>query len=208
MRHDPASAAIVITLRSLKMSGMAQAVADLMEQGSPAFEAAVPILSQLLKAETAERDVRSVANRIAALAVVQVGGGHLGLADQVALLVHGDMGLVAEIGLVVLDREAGVRIARIDLSLLVRRAFHRRHDDRRVDQGSLLDDQAPRVELPIDLGQKLFRQAKLVHCLPETPNRRMVRRLGVERDAAKAPERQPVAYGFLGLRVRQIVPLL
>jgi DNA replication protein DnaC len=66
MRHDPASAAIVITLRSLKMSGMAQAVADLMEQGSPAFEAAVPILSQLLKAETAERDVRSVANRIKA----------------------------------------------------------------------------------------------------------------------------------------------
>ena len=66
MRHDPASAAIVITLRSLKMSGMAQAVADLMEQGSPAFEAAMPILSQLLKAETAEREVRSVANRIKA----------------------------------------------------------------------------------------------------------------------------------------------
>jgi DNA replication protein DnaC len=66
MRHDPASAAIIITLRSLKMSGMAQAVADLMEQGSPAFEAAMPILSQLLKAETAERDVRSVANRIKA----------------------------------------------------------------------------------------------------------------------------------------------
>ena len=43
MRHDPASAAIVIMLRSLKMYGMAQAVGDLMEQGSPAFEAAVPI---------------------------------------------------------------------------------------------------------------------------------------------------------------------
>ena len=66
MRNDPAAAAIVITLRSLKMSGMAQAVADLMEQGSPAFEAAMPILSQLLKAETAEREVRSVANRIKA----------------------------------------------------------------------------------------------------------------------------------------------
>ena len=58
MRHDPASAAIVIMLRSLKMHGMAQAVSDLMEQGSPAFDAAVPILSQLLKAETAEREVR------------------------------------------------------------------------------------------------------------------------------------------------------
>ncbi|MFC0281528.1 IS21-like element helper ATPase IstB, partial [Falsigemmobacter intermedius] len=61
MRHDPASAAVVIMLRSLKMHGMAQAVADLIEQGAPAFEAAVPILSQLLKAELAEREVRSIA---------------------------------------------------------------------------------------------------------------------------------------------------
>lgn len=60
MRHDPASGAIVVMLRSLKMHGMAQAVTDLMEQGSPAFEAAIPILSQLLKAETAEREVRSM----------------------------------------------------------------------------------------------------------------------------------------------------
>jgi DNA replication protein DnaC len=64
MRHDPAGAAIVIMLRGLKMYGMAQAVSELMEQGSPAFEAAVPILSQLLKAETAEREVRSVAYQI------------------------------------------------------------------------------------------------------------------------------------------------
>ena len=33
MRHDPAGAAIVIMLRSLKMYGMAQAVGELMEQG-------------------------------------------------------------------------------------------------------------------------------------------------------------------------------
>ena len=61
MRHDPASGAIVIMLRSLKMYGMAQAITDLIEQGAPAFEAAVPILSQLLKAELAERKVRSIA---------------------------------------------------------------------------------------------------------------------------------------------------
>ena len=61
MRHDPASGAIVIMLRSLKMYGMAQAITDLIEQGAPAFEAAVPILSQLLKAELAEREVRSIA---------------------------------------------------------------------------------------------------------------------------------------------------
>jgi hypothetical protein len=57
MRHDPAAGAIVIMLRSLKMYGMAQAVTDLIEQGAPAFEAAVPMLSQLLKAELAEREV-------------------------------------------------------------------------------------------------------------------------------------------------------
>ena len=61
MRHDPASAAIVIMLRSLKLHGMAQAVTDLAEQGAPAFEAAIPMLSQLLKAELAEREVRSIA---------------------------------------------------------------------------------------------------------------------------------------------------
>lgn len=66
MRHDPASAAIVIMLRGLKMYGMAQAVGDLVEQGSPAFEAAVPIISQLLKAEMAEREVRSIAYQIKA----------------------------------------------------------------------------------------------------------------------------------------------
>ena len=38
MRHDPASGAIIIMLRSLKMHGMAQAVTDLMEQGAPAFD--------------------------------------------------------------------------------------------------------------------------------------------------------------------------
>src|SRR5690606_36806291 len=61
MRHDPAAAAIVIMLRSTKMYGMAQAVEDLIEQAASAFEAAIPILSQLLKAELAEREVRSIA---------------------------------------------------------------------------------------------------------------------------------------------------
>lgn len=50
-------ATVVIMLRNLKMHGMAQAASDLMEQGSPAFESAIPILSQLLKAEIAEREM-------------------------------------------------------------------------------------------------------------------------------------------------------
>jgi DNA replication protein DnaC len=64
MRHDPASGAIVIMLRELKMHGMANAVSELAQQASPAFEAAQPILSQLLKAETAEREVRSVSYQL------------------------------------------------------------------------------------------------------------------------------------------------
>jgi hypothetical protein len=32
-----------------------------MARGAPAFEAAIPMLSQLLKAELAEREVRSIA---------------------------------------------------------------------------------------------------------------------------------------------------
>ncbi|OAG71466.1 transposase [Acetobacter malorum] len=61
MRHDPAAASLVVMLRGLRMYGMSQATADLIEQGAPAFEAAIPILSQLLKAELAEREVRSIA---------------------------------------------------------------------------------------------------------------------------------------------------
>ena len=55
------NAAIVVMLRGLKMYGMAGAVSDLIEQSAPAFEAAVPILSQLLKAKMTEREVRSIA---------------------------------------------------------------------------------------------------------------------------------------------------
>ena len=66
MRHNPAAGAVAIMLRTLKMHGMAQAVGELTEQGSPAFEAALPILSQLLKAETADREVRSTAYQLKA----------------------------------------------------------------------------------------------------------------------------------------------
>ena len=66
MPHNPAAGAIVIMLRSPKMHGMAQAVSELTEQGSPAFEAALPILSQLLKAEIADREVRSIAYQLKA----------------------------------------------------------------------------------------------------------------------------------------------
>jgi DNA replication protein DnaC len=45
---------------------MAQAASDLIEQGVPAFDAASPMLSQLLKAEISEREVRSIAYQLKA----------------------------------------------------------------------------------------------------------------------------------------------
>lgn len=62
----PPGPVVVVMLRGLKMYGLAQAVGDLIEQGAPAFDAAVPIISQLLKAEIAEREVRSIAYQIKA----------------------------------------------------------------------------------------------------------------------------------------------
>ena len=63
MRDTPTNA-LVVALRELKMFGMAHAVGELAEQGAPAFEAAQPLLAQLLKAETAEREVRAVAYQL------------------------------------------------------------------------------------------------------------------------------------------------
>jgi hypothetical protein len=61
VRYDPASGAIVIMLGSFEMYGTAKAVSDLIEQGARAFDARVPIVYQLLKAELAECEVRSIA---------------------------------------------------------------------------------------------------------------------------------------------------
>lgn len=57
MPPDP----LVVTLKSLKLYGMAQALGELVEQGSPVYQNAQPILGALVKAEVAEREVRSVA---------------------------------------------------------------------------------------------------------------------------------------------------
>lgn len=52
--------AMVRILKSLKLFGMAQSVDELASQSSPAYQQALPILESLLKAEIAERDVRSI----------------------------------------------------------------------------------------------------------------------------------------------------
>ena len=52
--------AMITTMKSLKLHGMAQAVAELAEQQGPAFKQAQPVLDDLIKAEVAEREVRSI----------------------------------------------------------------------------------------------------------------------------------------------------
>ena len=52
--------ALIATLKTLKLFGMADTTTHLAEQASPVFQQAVPILETLLKAEVAEREVRSI----------------------------------------------------------------------------------------------------------------------------------------------------
>ena len=52
--------AVVLSLKSLKLHGMAGAVAELAEQGAPAYHQSTGLLNQLIKAEVADREVRSI----------------------------------------------------------------------------------------------------------------------------------------------------
>ena len=52
--------AMIATLKSLKLHGMADAIQTLAAQGSPTYQQAIPVLEMLLKAEASERDVRSI----------------------------------------------------------------------------------------------------------------------------------------------------
>jgi DNA replication protein DnaC len=53
--------AMMEMLKSLKLHGMAQALGELAAQDSPAYKSASLVLAGLLKAEMAEREVRSLA---------------------------------------------------------------------------------------------------------------------------------------------------
>jgi len=52
--------AMITTLKSLKLFGMADTISEMASQASPLYQQALPVLETLLKAETAERDVRSI----------------------------------------------------------------------------------------------------------------------------------------------------
>ena len=52
--------ALIQILKGMKLFGMAEALADLKHQASPAYQQAQPVLDTLVKAEVAEREVRSL----------------------------------------------------------------------------------------------------------------------------------------------------
>ncbi len=56
MSHE----AVITTLKSLRLHGMAQALEELAQQGTPLYRDALPLMGTLLKAEVAEREVRSI----------------------------------------------------------------------------------------------------------------------------------------------------
>jgi len=51
---------LITTLKSLKLYGMVDTLSTLATQGSPVYQQALPTLETLLKAEVAEREVRSI----------------------------------------------------------------------------------------------------------------------------------------------------
>ncbi len=53
--------ALLSTLKTLKLHGMVSSITELTSQSSPAYQQALPILETLLKAEVADREVRSIA---------------------------------------------------------------------------------------------------------------------------------------------------
>ena len=60
MQHE----AMMTTLKALKLFGMARAADELAAQAAPAYGIAAPVLDDLLKAETAEREVRAIQYQI------------------------------------------------------------------------------------------------------------------------------------------------
>ena len=51
---------VVANLKSLKLYGMASAIAELAQQGAPAYHQSVDLLDQLIRSEVADRQVRSI----------------------------------------------------------------------------------------------------------------------------------------------------
>jgi hypothetical protein len=98
---------------------------------------------------------------------------------------------------IALARETSLGVARIDAAALIRTP-RRTGDDGRVDQSAALDDEAARVELLVDLSQERNRKTELVDCPAKRPDRGVVGRLHLQRQAAKAAKRQPVGYRLPG----------
>ena len=146
-------------------------------------------------------------------ALVDLGRGQHDAPDQARAPVDADMRPVnekgvAEEGLAVLLGPVGIGLlgmARAGARRAPRRAPGRGHKSG-VHQGPPADHQPLRIELAADLLESGFQ--KRARLFPKPPDRGVVRRRGIQRKAAEAPERQPVLQGLLQSRVRQVVERL
>ena len=65
------------------------------------------------------------------------------------------------------------------------RLFDRSRDQRRVHERAALDDEAERIELTVRLKKQRRRKTKLVDRLAKAPDRGVIRRLGLQRQAVR-----------------------
>src|SRR6476646_4412515 len=97
------------------------------------------------------------------LALIGLGAGEHGPTDQAGALIHGDMGLVAEMRAAVLLRPGCAAFARVAGSRPGRDLWRivRGRNQGRIHQRSLLEDKAFGFELPIDLREARLHRFRL-----------------------------------------------
>src|SRR5882724_5272021 len=85
----------------------------------------------------------------------------------------------------------------------------RRSNDGRIHNGAALEQQPLLLEQGSDLGKDLLGQSMLLQQMPETQDRRLVGYIvSVQLDAGETAHRLDVVQRVLGLRVRQVEPVL
>jgi hypothetical protein len=104
--------------------------------------------------------------------------------------------------------EAGLGIDRAPLVLVDPRPPGRARHQGRVDQRACLEHESGRVQLPSHLRQAALDQRPVRQRLPKAPDRRMVRRAILQREAAEPHEAQPVRQRRFQPGIGQHVPLL
>ncbi len=137
-------------------------------------------------------------------AIVHICRGSCEAVDDAATITA-NVRLHAEVPVFTLHGLAHLRISR--LLLVLRRGWS--GDDRRIDDRPGLQQQPPLFELGANLGKNPLREPVLLKQVAKAQDRRLVGNIVSEQfDAGEAAHRLDVVQRVLGLRVRQIKPVL